>query len=102
VTALEPFEQCVRGHMVTKILHTWRCWERSIILFSAMWCVLTVEVRWAAMKLFSIPLSFLSHAFEIYISPSKKQSCHLVCNFIDFGFHPFNYYLSFLLMVFEI
>jgi hypothetical protein len=102
VTALELFEQCMRGHMVTKIVHTWRRWERSVILFPVMWRMLTVEVRSATMKLFSIPLSFLSHAFEIYISPSKKQSCPLVCNFIDFGFHPFNYYLSFLLMVYEV
>lgn len=36
---------------------------------------------------------FLSHALEIHVSPFKKQSCPLFCNFIDFDLYSFNYYL---------
>jgi len=37
--------------------------------------------------------SFFFNAFEIHVSPFKKQLCPLFCNFIDFDFYFFNYYL---------
>ena len=49
--------------------------------------------NWVAIEFFFFPLSFLSHALEIHDNPFKKQLCPLICNFIDFDPHYFNYYL---------
>jgi hypothetical protein len=60
----------MQGHTVAKILHPWQCWERPVILFQAMWCVLIAEVWLGCDIIFSF---FFFYALEIRTGPSKKK-----------------------------
>jgi len=89
VNAWQPhsFRQGVRGHTIKK-----SCFYggvRSGKLSSFWQCGACSRWRssWTAAEF------FFFNAFEIHVSPFKKQLCPLFCNFIDFDFYFFNYYL---------
>jgi hypothetical protein len=75
---------------VAKVLLLPRRWERCVILFPTVWCLVTKEVGSGCDGGFFSSLSFpRKNAHEI----PKKQLCHPLCNFFNFGHFSFNYCL---------
>ena len=72
VTTLTPFRCWVRARLVTKILLSWRHWELRVILFPAVWHMLTEEVWLSCGGVFSFSLFSLSCPWNSRLTFQKK------------------------------
>jgi hypothetical protein len=72
VTTLTPFRCWVRARLVTKILLSWRHWELRVILFPAVWHMLTEEVWLSCGGVFSFFLFSLSCPWNSRLTFQKK------------------------------